>query len=234
MRIEGSSLPEQIQTKKADHVAAGLQGQIERAQEELADLSQRKGLRPEEKQKKRRELEEKINGLRQQLQQHEIEKKKAEQEEKARKIQEEMAKKEAERKDQQGEEEQGISNAGMHAMISAGQSMEEADMLHHVRTRIEGQVHVTKGEIAASSSRGEDVSRMESQLAELEGKVAQVTGKIMKKYAEAFGEIKNAVDVEKTQEDKKADDEIEEKKEDEDNEDKEKAEQERRKINLQV
>lgn len=231
MRIEGSGLPEQVQIKKTDNVAAGLQRQIERTKEEMAALSEREGLSSEEKQKKRKELEEKINGFRQQLQQHEMDKKKAEQEEKARKIQEEMAKKEAERKARQGEEEKGVSNAGMHAMISAGQSMEEADTLHHVRTSIEGQIHVAKGEIAASSSRGEDVSGMESHLAELEGKVAQITGNIVKKYAEASEKIKNAVDVEKMQKEKKTEDKIEEKKEDQE---KEKAGQEHRELNLKV
>lgn len=208
MRIEAKGLSEPLQQQKTDTVAQGLQRQIQRTEEQIAKLSEQENLTPEEKQKKKKELEEKLNSLKQQLQQHEIEKKKAEQEEKTRKIQEELEKKEAERREQRGEEERnGMSNAGMHAMIFAGKSMEQANAIHRVKTSMEGEAHRLKGAIAAEESRGGDVSELKSQLGELEGRIGEVTADIVKKYGEANQKMKQAAEMDKKRNDKMKDEE---------------------------
>ncbi|MDE6221380.1 MAG: FlxA-like family protein, partial [Lachnospiraceae bacterium] len=64
---------------QSDSVSKGIQDQIANAQKQLQELGANKDMTPEEKMKKRQEIQQEINNLNQQLRQHQIEKRKEQQ-----------------------------------------------------------------------------------------------------------------------------------------------------------
>lgn len=136
--------------KPQDAYSKGIQSQIANVQKQLQSLSSREGMSPEEKMKKRQELQRQINDLNNQLRQHEIE----------------------QRKERQKQKTEGGS---MEAMISADAAMNQAQVQNSVATDIEGSARILKSEIRQDAARGGDTSDKQEALAELEERAANAT-----------------------------------------------------------
>lgn len=136
--------------KPQDAYSKGIQSQIANVQKQLQSLSSRGGMSPEEKMKKRQELQRQINDLNNQLRQHEIE----------------------QRKERQKQKTEGGS---MEAMISADAAMNQAQVQNSVATDMEGNARILKSEIRQDAARGTDTSDKQEALAELEERAANAT-----------------------------------------------------------
>lgn len=154
--------------RATDSVSKSIQNQIAKVQKQLQELSSNENMTIEEKMKKRQELQQEITSLNQQLRQHEIELRKKQQEE-ASKAEDLTGGKrtEAAKKEQKGT---GLSQASMHAMVSADTSMKQAKVQGSTATRLEGKANVLESEIKLDAQRGTATERKEEELAELQQK----------------------------------------------------------------
>lgn len=162
-----------------DSVSKSIQNQIRNAQKQLQELGADKNLTPEEKTKRRQEIQQEITNLNQQLQQRQMEKRKEEQARRA-------AEREAgqnNRKEQAAGDSAQISSAGMKAMLSADASLKQAKVQENVAARMEGRAGVLKAEIKQDA--GQDTSAKEAQLAEAEQKAQAAEAAQMKNLAQA-------------------------------------------------
>ena len=105
-----------------DPVGKHIQDQIANVQKQMQELSANEDLTIEEKMKKRQELQQEIASLNQQLRQHEIEQRKEEQSKRAS-AEDKTAAGAGKASEKKG---CGLSQASMHAMISADSSMKQA------------------------------------------------------------------------------------------------------------
>lgn len=157
-------------TRKQDAYSKGIQNQIANAQKQLQELSSREGLSPEEKIKKRQEIQKQITDLNNQLRQHEIEKRKEKQRAKENSMDEMLGGTNKDRKGKNAGRHKGLSQAGMEAMISADTAMSQAEVQKSVATDMEGRARILKSEIRQDASRGGGTADKEEALAELEQK----------------------------------------------------------------
>lgn len=167
-----------------DSVSKSIQKQIENAQKHLQDLSSNEGMPLEEKMKKRQEIQQEITNLNQQLRQHQIEMRKEQQSKAASK--EDMAGggKKADVANTNGKGN-GMSKAGMQAMISADASMKQAQVQGSVATQMEGKAHILESEIRADKARGANVEKKEEELAGIEARAKEALSGQMSTLAEA-------------------------------------------------
>ena len=149
-----------------DSVSKSIQNQIRNAQKQLQELGADKSLTPEEKTKKRQEIQQEIANLNQQLRQHQVEKRKEEQ---AQRAAEQEARQKA-REEQAPGQGAGIPSTGMKAMLSADSSLKQAKVQGNVAARMEGRAGVLKAEIKQDA--GQDTSAKEAQLAEEIGRAS--------------------------------------------------------------
>lgn len=232
MKIDGSGNGVEksaIQGSQASPAIAGIQKQIQRVRQEIAKLSENETMPTEDKQKRKKELEDQINSLNKQLTQCQMEEKKVEQERRAQEIQQKMEEKAQMREKE--EEKPGLDLSSVQAIIAASTSMEQAKTVNHVRTQMTSNAHMLQGNIAAEEARGGDSSKLKSQLNELEGQIGEVTSQLLNKYGEANKTMQSAVETEKN---KEATDKEEELKSEELQEQKEKQEKESKQIDVKI
>lgn len=160
---------------------SNIEKQIQNLQEEISNLDKNNSLSPKGRQEKRKQLEEEINTLKQQLAQEQIEQKEKVNGNKNSAPQT-YAKNE--------KDKEGMSNAEMNAILSASVSMKQAKAINGVRVHMNGDAHVLKGEIAMIESKGGDPIEQKQKLSELETKISNVTGSLVEKYGEANKSIK--------------------------------------------
>lgn len=232
MKIDGSGNGVEksaIQASQTSPAIAGIQKQIQRVRQEIAKLSENETMPTEDKQKRKKELEDQINSLNKQLTQCQMEEKKVEQERRAQEIQQKMEEKAQMREKE--EEKPGLDLSSVQAIIAASTSMEQAKTVNHVRTHMTSNAHMLQGNIAAEEARGGDSSKLKSQLNELEGQIGEVTSQLLNKYGEANKTMQSAVETEKN---KEATDKEEELKSEELQEQKEKQEKESKQIDVKI
>lgn len=159
----------------SDAQIKSIERQIAAAQKELQELSSNKELSMEQKMERRKEINQQIMDLQNQLRARQIELRRERQQTEGATMEELSGGKRA-----QGEADGGvsvgISKAGMEAMISADTAMNQAGVLGQVKNKLEGQADILKSEIATDGARGANVEDKEKALADLEQR-AETAGK---------------------------------------------------------
>lgn len=166
-----------------DSVSKGIQKQIENAQKKLQDLSSNEKMTPEDKMKKRQEIQQEITSLNQQLRQHQIETRKKRQSQGAS-MEELTGSKKADTA-KSGSKPGVMSQASMQAMISADVSMKRAQVQGSVATQMEGRAGILESEIKMDASRGASVEKKEEELADVKQSAQQATAGQMSALADA-------------------------------------------------
>lgn len=164
-----------------DSFSKNIQDQITNAQKQLQEISANQDLTPEEKMKKRQEIQQEITNLNQQLRQHQIEQRKEQQS----KIASEKENNKNSQKTDTQKQQTGLSSTSMEAMISADSSIKQARVQGSVATQMEDRAGVLKTEIKLDGSRGGDTSAKEAELAEVEQKAENATNSQLNTLAEA-------------------------------------------------
>lgn len=173
-----------------DSVSKGIQKQIENAQKKLQDLSSNEEMTPEDKMKKRQEIQKEITSLNQQLRQHQIEMRKKRQSQGAS-MEELTGSKKADTA-KSGSKPGVMSQASMQAMISADVSMKQAQVQGSVATQMEGRAGILESEIKMDASRGASVEKKEEELADVKQSAQQATAGQMSALADANQAMKEA------------------------------------------
>lgn len=169
-----------------DSYSRNIQKQIMDAQKQLQELSSNEKMSPEEKMKKRQELQQQINDLNMQLKQHQME--------------------------QRREKQQ--KTGSMEAMISADSSMKQSKVQGSVATRMKDRAGVLESEIKLDSIGGQGASKKKEELADVEQKAMQVTASQMRTLADANRTLKEAAAADKKEERAEEDEKTESKPQD--------------------
>lgn len=173
-----------------DSVSKNLQSQIANAQKQLQELSSNKEMSLEEKMKKRREIQQQIADLNNQLIQHQIEQRKEQQAKKS--SMNDMLGGSKQSAPKAGSQSAGLSQASMKAMISADSAMAQAQVQGSVATKMEGRAGVLESEIKLDQARGDDVEKKKEELAEVQQKAVQAESAQMSTLADANKELEEA------------------------------------------
>ena len=179
MKINGNMQP---LSNHVTSLSGGKADQIERQmqslQEEITKLDTDKALDSKAKQEKKKQLEEELANLQQQLTQEQI---------KQRKTEKEEEKREAMPQTKQVEEKElcGMSNQEMGALLSASTTMKQAGAINRVREHMNGDANVLKGEIAVIEAKGGNPMEKKQELSDLQAKIDGITGSMIAKYGEA-------------------------------------------------
>ena len=186
-----------------DAYSRQLQKQISDAQKKLQDISSDENLSPEEKMKKRQEIQQEINDLNIQLRQHQIELRREKQEEKSDSLVTELTGGSKNARTGKGSQAGGMSEAGMSAIISADVAAGQARIQGNTAKRMENRAGIIKSENKMESG---DTSDKEKELAEVE-KRAQAASESQMNTLRDMGEtLKKAEDSETKEEEKKTSD----------------------------
>ena len=165
--------------------------QIEDAQRRLREISADGEMSPEEKIKKRQEIQKQINDLNMQLRQHQADVRRQQQEEK-------RAVKNQGGEDRRPEEQTaGLTAAGMAAVISADSSMKQARVQNGVAVKMEGRAGVLEAEIKQDGRTGTDTQAKEAELAEAKQKADAAKASGMETLKEANREMREASEAER-------------------------------------
>ena len=173
-----------------DSYSRNIRKQIMDAQKQLQELSSNEKMSPEEKMKKRQELQQQINDLNMQLKQHQMEQRREKQQEKQQKT------------------------GSMEAMISADSSMKQSKVQGSVATRMKDRAGVLESEIKLDSIGGQGASKKKEELADVEQKALQATASQMSTLADANRTLKEAATADKKEERAEEDEKTESKSQD--------------------
>ena len=185
-----------------DPYSRHIKQQIADAQKRLQELSSNQDMTPEEKAKKRQELQKEISDLNMQLKQHQIDLRKEKQQENGPTMDDMLGGSDKMKNGKAENESAGISQASMTAMISADTSMKMADVQGSVATRMEGKAGVLEAEIKLDASRGGDVRKKQEELADVTKKAEEATASQMTSLADANKKMKEAAKSDQTAADK--------------------------------
>ena len=181
--------------QSTDAISKNLQTQIANAQKQIQNLGENKDISPEEKIKKRQEIQKQISDLQNQLRQHQIEQRN--QSRQKRTSMDDMLGGQRQDGNNTGSS-MGLSNSSMQAIISADSAMSQTKVQGVVRSQMEGQAHVLKGEIKMEESRGGNAEKLKEKLAEIEAKVQDLTSSQMEKLADINREMNEAAKTDKS------------------------------------
>lgn len=204
-----------------DPVAKGIQDKIQRAQQQLQELSANTDLSLEQKQKKRQEIQQQISDLNMQLRQHQIEQQQKERQERQQALEEASDSMSATKNEKTMAKEGvtvGISAEGMEALISADGAKKMADIQGSTATQMEGKANVLESEIAMDMALGKGVNvgkkqedmeklRQKAQaaetaqigtLGEINRKLEEVAEKDLEEKTEVEADTKTDEDLENT------------------------------------
>ena len=170
-----------------DAQSRNIQKQITDAQKRLQEVSSNGELSPEEKMKKRQEIQKEISDLKIQLRQHQMEVKRQKQEERKASANETFGGKQ----NAEGQSA-GLSSAGMQAVISADTSMKQAKVQNGVAVKMEGKAGVLEAEIKQDGGTGGNTESKEAELAEVKQKAADAEASQMKTLKEANRKMREA------------------------------------------
>lgn len=191
----GSSRVNAMQT--TDSVSRNIQNEVAKLQKEMQELSSNEDLSVEEKMEKRQELQKQIFELQNQLRQHEIEMRKEAQQKDGASMEEMLG---GDRKTEQAADEQanGISDAGMEAMISADSALTQAKTQGSLATKLKGSAGVLEGEIKLDAGRGGNAEEKKAELADIEKRAMQASASQIRGLSNAVKEMKDAAQEEGT------------------------------------
>lgn len=159
-----------------DSYSKNIQRQISNAQKQLQELLSNEDMSMEEKMKKRQEINQEISNLNNQLRQHQIEKRKEQQQSKSSSMDDMLGGKCQEQK-KSVKSGTAMSSASMQAIIAADASMEQVKVQSQVKSNMEGRAGVLKAEIKQDT--GGNTEAKEAELADVEGKVNDITSSQM-------------------------------------------------------
>lgn len=198
MRADSSS-----STMQVDTVSKNLQNQITNAQRNLQDLSSNEKMTPEEKMKKRQEIQQEIASLNQQLRQHQIDQKREERakEQVKQELSDNTQKTDSEKTEKTENQESGLSRRRVHAMISADSSMKQANAHKNVAMQLDGKVNVLQEEIKIDSNRGQNTEKKQEELTKAQTRATAAASSQMSVLGDANKVMKKAAEEE--QKDKK-------------------------------
>ena len=185
-----------------DAISKNLQSQIANAQKQIQSLGENKDISPEEKIKKRQEIQKQISDLQNQLRQHQIEQRKQNRQNST--SMDDMLGGQRQSGNNTGSN-MGLSDSSMQAIISADAAMSQTKVQGAVRSQMEGQAHVLKGEIKMEESRGGNTEKLKEKLSELESKVEDLSISQMESLSDINHKINESVKSDK--DDKTEDDE---------------------------
>lgn len=174
-----------------DAVSKNLRRQISEAQKKLKELSANTEMRPEQKAKRRQEIQKEIYELSNQLRQHQMEEKQKERQKQDSFDDMLGCDKNAEKsgtKHQNG----GLSAGSMEAMISADTSMKQSKVQGSVATTMEGKSGVLEIEIKLDSARGGDTGRKQAELSDIEIKAENAVDSQLSTLAKANRKMEEA------------------------------------------
>jgi len=177
-----------------DSYSKNLQNQIAQLQKQQQELAKNNEMDPQAKMKKRQELQQQISDLNMQLRQHQVEERRRAQQEKAQSSKTDQAKAQEAKAQENGT---GMSQAGMTAMISAQNSLEQARVQGNTATQMQDRADVLKSEIKLDGSRGGDTSRKKAEVAELEAKAQTATTSQLSTLAEANQTMSEAAEADR-------------------------------------
>lgn len=175
---------------QTDSVSKNIQNQITNAQKALQELSSSEDLTPEEKMKRRQEIQQEITNLNQQLRQHQIELRKEQQ---AKNELASSRKAKTAKPDRKGS---GMSQAGMQAVIAADSSMKQAQAQGSVAVSLEGRAGILESEIKTDKARGADTARKEAELADIKQSAENAGASQMNALASANQALEEAAETE--------------------------------------
>ena len=182
-----------------DPVSKDLQKQIEKLKNDLKEISANQEMPTEAKMKKRQEIQKQISELEIQLRQHQIEAKREERQKKKDEssFDDLMGSKSQEK--QGSGQNVGMSTGSMEAMISAGQSVKQANTNGSIAKKMEGRANVVEVEMQLDGGRGgsSNVDLKEAELSKLKKAAEKATGSQMESLAEASETLRNAAKDEK-------------------------------------
>lgn len=171
---------------QSDSYTKNIQRQIADAQQKLQDLSSNEELSLEDKMKKRQE----ITNLNQQLRQHQMEQRREQQSQKSSSMDDMIAG----TKHTSAKKGTGLSQASMQAIISADTSMKQANVQGSVAAGLKGRAEVLESEIRQDAGKG-NTEKKEQELADIQGKVQSATAQQMSMVARANQEVEEAAKV---------------------------------------
>lgn len=192
-----------------DAQSRNIRKQIEDAQKSLQEVSVNGDLSPEEKMKKRQEIQKQISDLRMQLQQHQTELRKEQREERRAAENRQRTAETAGKAEEQGT---GLSAAGMEAVISSESSMKQAKVQSGVAVKMEGRTGVLEAEIKQDGRSGGNTSAKEAELAETRQKADAAAASSVKTLKEANQKLREESGAGQTDRTKEKDPETEKEK----------------------
>ena len=179
----------------ADSVSKNLQNRIANAQKQIQNLGDNEDMSPEEKMKKRQEIQKQISDLQNQLRQHQIEQRMQDRQKRA--SMDDMFGGRRQSGNNTGSNT-GLSDASMQAIISADAAMKQTKVQGSAKFQMEGQAHVLEGEIEMEESRGGNAEKLKEKLAEIEAKVQDLTSSQMEKLSDINREMNEAAKTDKS------------------------------------
>ena len=182
-----------------DARSKNIRKQIEEAQKKLQEISSSGEISPEEKMKKRQEIQKQISDLRMQLQKHQAEVRRQQQAEKR------AAENQSKAGQKREGEEAGVSAAGMQAVISADNSMKQARVQSGVAVKMEGRAGVLEAEIRQDGRNGGNTQAKEAELSETKEKAAAAKASGIETLQEANEKMSGAARTEQSAGTKRAD-----------------------------
>lgn len=181
---------------QTDSVSRNIQNQIANAQKKLQDLSSNTEMEPEEKMKKRQEIQQEIASLNQQLRQHEIELRK-EQQSKRNPLDDMLGSSGKARAAKSGKTSSGLSQASMKALVSADSSMKLSQVQGSVATQMNGRAGILEAEIKQDAGRG--VEKKKEELEDVQKKAQDAVSSQMSELASANKKIEEAQELDETE-----------------------------------
>jgi len=185
-----------MQTRMAqgmDAATKSIQNQIQAKQQELQKLSENEDMSPEDRMKKRQQIQQEISDLNMQLRQRQIDQRRQQQQSKGSSMDDILGGKQQAQKKSQSGQSAGLSQASMKAMISADSSMKQAAVQGSVAIQMQDRANVLKAEIKQSGS----TEAKEAELADLEQKAMNATASQMNTLSDANATIEEAREAEK-------------------------------------
>ena len=168
---------------KMDSKSKNIENQIAKEQKKLQELSSNTEMGVEEKMKKRQEIQQEITSLQQQLRQHQIMQRKEQQKDAS--VDDMLpARSKDKNTDKTGNKGNGLSQAGMQAMISADSSVKQAKEQGSTASKFEGRAGVLEAEIKQDTGKT-GVEKKQEELAALQQKAMAASAAQMSSLAEA-------------------------------------------------
>lgn len=191
--VQAGKASMQMQT---DPISKNIQNQIANAQKQLQEVSASQEMTPEQKMKKRQEIQQEITSLNQQLRQHQIEQRKEQQSKsKDSSVDDMLGGEQSAGKAASENQGSGLSQTSMKAMMSADSSIKQAQIQGNVATRFEGRAGVLKAEIKQG---GGNIEAKQAELAQVEQKAVSATASQMNTLADVNQTIEEAAKAEQS------------------------------------